>query len=111
MSGTEATGELMDRAALETASADAVEAQIRAKMERDFSPQVLEIVDDSASHAGHGGWRAEGATHFQMRIVSSTFIGMNRVQRQRAVMASLAEELASRVHALSISAETPVDGV
>lgn len=97
----------LDRKDLETAKAEAVAAQIRAKLEAAFAPAELELEDDSHSHAGHGGWRPGGATHYNLRIVSETFRGQSRVQRQRAVMAVLADELAARVHALSISAEAP----
>lgn len=97
----------MDRKALEAADAEAVSAQMREKLVAAFAPTVLELQDDSDSHAGHGGWRAGGATHFNLRIVSAAFEGQSRVARQRAVMRVLADELAARVHALSIIADAP----
>lgn len=98
---------MLDAEELKTAPAEAVAAQMRAKLTAAFAPELIEIEDDSASHAGHGGWREGGATHFNLRIVAAAFAEMSRVARQRAVMATLADELASRVHALSISAEPP----
>ena len=100
---------MLDRDQLMEATAAAVAAQIRAKLEAAFAPATIELEDDSDSHAGHGGWREGGATHFNLRIVSDAFAGKSRVARQRAVMAALADELAGRVHALSISAEPPSD--
>ena len=84
---------------------------MRDKLTRAFRPEVLEVVDDSARHAGHAGAAGgRGETHFNVRIVSAAFAGLSRVGRQRAVNAALAEELAGPVHALSIRAEAPGEG-
>ncbi|MEM6913149.1 MAG: BolA family protein, partial [Pseudomonadota bacterium] len=48
-----------------------------------------------------------GESHFRVRIVSPSFEGQTRVARQRAVNAALKEELAGRVHALSVQALAP----
>ena len=87
---------------------------IREKLTIGLSPERLEIEDDSARHAGHhheGGMdgRPGGESHFNLTIVSATFVGQGRLQRQRAVNALLREELAGPVHALSIRALTPVE--
>lgn len=67
-----------------------------------FAPQTLEIIDESESHRGHGGYRDGGETHFKVIIRAAAFDGMNRVAQQRAVMAALKSELEERVHALSL---------
>lgn len=86
---------------------------IRRKLTDAFSPSVLDVIDDSASHAGHGGaTRADGThgeTHFQVRLVSAAFDGVGRVERQRRVYAVLAEELRGPIHALSLSALSPLE--
>jgi BolA protein len=82
-------------------------SRLRAKLEAALSPVSLDIEDESAKHAGHAGAREGGETHYRIRIVSQSFAGMNRVQRQRAVYAAVAEELAERVHALSLVTLTP----
>ena len=79
-----------------------VKERMTEKLARAFSPVSLEVSDDSHQHAGHGGWREAGETHFSVKIVSAAFAGMSRVQRHRAVNAALAEELAGGVHALAI---------
>ena len=89
-----------------------IAAIIREKLASALSPSVLELEDDSWRHAGHhheGGMDARpgGESHFNLTIVSAAFEGLNRVARQRAVNAVLAEELAGPVHALSIRARTP----
>jgi BolA protein len=80
---------------------------IEAKLFAAFSPTRLEVEDDSARHHGHAGARPGGQSHFNLVIESPRFEGLNRVQRQRAVLAALAEELAGPVHALSIKARAP----
>ena len=82
-------------------------SRLRAKLEAALSPLALDIEDESAKHAGHAGAREGGETHYRIRIVSESFAGLNRVQRQRKVYAALAEELAERVHALSLVTLTP----
>jgi BolA protein len=80
---------------------------IRRKLTDRFAPARLEIEDDSHRHAGHEGARSGGETHFSVTIVSAAFSGQSRVARQRLVYQTLAEELATRVHALSLTTLTP----
>jgi BolA protein len=80
---------------------------IRAKLTGAFAPSTLEIIDDSARHAGHAGARSGGESHFNLVIVSQAFEGLSRVERQRRINRALAEELAGPVHALSIQARAP----
>jgi len=76
---------------------------IQRKLTGRFAPSRLAIVDESHRHAGHAGARPEGETHFAVTIVASAFAGLNRVARQRLVYETLADELATRVHALSLT--------
>ena len=80
---------------------------IRDKLTAAFQPERLEVVDDSARHAGHAGAREGGESHFNVVIVAEAFKGQGRVQRQRAVYTALSEELAGPVHALSVKAFAP----
>lgn len=84
-----------------------VAAAIEAKLREALAPSVLEVIDESAKHAGHAGARPEGETHFRVKIVSDRFAGLSRVARHRAVNDALAAELAGPVHALAISARAP----
>jgi len=81
------------------------EALIRERL-AELRPQVLEIVDDSARHAGHAGARSGGG-HFSLRIVSEAFDGMPPIARHRRVYTLLADLLPDFVHALSLSALAP----
>ena len=82
---------------------------IESKLRQAFSPQVLEVVDESESHRGHAGWRAGGETHFRVHMVAPAMAGKSRIERQRAVNRCLAEELANGVHALTMDLRAPGD--
>ncbi|TXH26197.1 MAG: BolA family transcriptional regulator [Elusimicrobia bacterium] len=71
-----------------------------------LAPQRLELIDDSARHAGHEGARG-GGRHIRLFIVSSAFSGQPPLARHRLVHQALADLLRSRIHALSIRAMTP----
>lgn len=72
-------------------------------------PVSLEVVDESHHHAGHGGWRPEGETHFRVKVVSEVFAGVGRVGRHRIVNDLAAAELKAGLHALAIEARTPAE--
>jgi BolA family transcriptional regulator, general stress-responsive regulator len=80
---------------------------IRRKLTERLAPTRLDVIDESHRHAGHAGARPEGETHFAVTIVASAFAGLNRVSRQRLVYGILADELATRVHALSLTTLAP----
>ncbi len=82
---------------------------MREKLTAAFAPETLEIEDESSKHAGHSGARPGGETHFHVRIVSKTFEGVSRVERQRRVYAALVDELKTRIHALSLTTLTPAE--
>ena len=83
------------------------EIRIRNILSQAFSPLELEVIDDSARHAGHAGAAPGGQTHFNVRIVSEAFRNMSRVEQQRAVNSALAAEFESGLHALSIKVSAP----
>lgn len=76
-------------------------AHIEEKLQAALSPILLEVVDESYQHEGHEGARPGGGTHMAIFVVSSVFEGLSRVERQRRVYAAIAEELGTRVHAIT----------
>lgn len=72
-----------------------------------FSPSQLEIINDSASHAGHAGDDGSGESHFTVVIEAAAFARMTRLARQRAVIAALGDIVGERVHAVAIKASAP----
>lgn len=81
-------------------------AEIRDRLQQRFAPQELDVRDDSALHAGHAGAR-DGRGHFSVRIISSQFAALGRVERHRMVYAALGDLMQGEIHALSIAAYTP----
>lgn len=69
-----------------------------------FSPQHLEIIDDSQQHAGHAS--AGGGGHFTVNIIADAFAGKSLIERHRMVYAAMGELMQSEIHALSITAKT-----
>ena len=84
-----------------------MKATIESKLQQQFAPVELEVIDESEQHRGHGGWREGGETHFRVRMVSASFEGQSRVARQRAVNTCLAHELSTSVHALAMELSSP----
>ncbi len=79
---------------------------IRERLTRELDPVELEIIDESAKHAGHAG-AASGGGHFIVHIVASAFEGKSLIQRHRMVYDAMDELMQSEIHALSIQAKTP----
>ena len=80
-------------------------SRIRELLTAAFEPVDLEILDDSAKHAGHAGAAPGGETHYTVRIASPAFQGLTRVQMQRAIMNVLQPEFDSGLHALALQAK------
>ena len=72
-----------------------------------FAPTMLEIINDSAQHSGHAGDDGSGESHFTVVIEAEAFASMNRLKRQRAVIAALGDIVGERVHAVAIKASAP----
>ena len=79
--------------------------QIRERLAA-LSPVRVEIIDDSALHAGHAGAR-DGGGHFRLTIVASAFAGHATMARHRMVHQALGDLMRGPIHALSIQARTP----
>ena len=77
------------------------------KLREAFSPESLEVQDESHLHEGHAAHRPGGETHFRAYIVSEAFKGKSRFDRFRMFIATLAAELAETVHALALHAKAP----
>ena len=80
-------------------------SRIRDLLTEAFDPIELEITDDSQKHAGHAGAAPGGETHYTVRITSSAFQGLSRVQTQRTIMSVLKPEFDSGLHALALHAK------
>lgn len=80
-------------------------AVIEQRLREGLQPELLEVQDDSARHAGHAGAREGG--HYTVRVVSERFRGLTRVARHRLVYDLMAELMRQGIHALAIDAKAP----
>ena len=81
--------------------------EIRTKLEAALAPKTLDVVDDSESHRGHGGYQEGGESHYNLRIRSEAFAGKSRIARHRLVHSALGPELIGRIHALALDLDVP----
>ncbi len=83
-----------------------VAQEIRSRLSS-LAPLAMELVDESAQHAGHAGARPGGNTHWRLSIISKEFEGKSSVARHRMVYQALGELMQHPIHALNITARTP----
>ena len=83
----------------------AVADEIRTRLEAEFRPTRLDVVDESERHRGHAGYREGGESHFRVTIAAPAFGSMSRIERHRAVHDALGRELVGRIHALALRIE------
>jgi len=72
-----------------------------------LAPLRLELLDESAQHAGHAGAAPGGNTHWKLTLVSAAFTGQSTVARHRMIYQALGELMQDPIHALSINAKAP----
>jgi len=78
---------------------------IEEKLRDALAAAHVEVVDESALHAGHAGARS-GSGHFRALVVSDHFEGKGRLERQCLVYAALSDEMGAQIHALSMTTLT-----
>ena len=77
--------------------------QLEARLAELLSPTRLDVIDETAAHAGHAGADPSGfGTHFRVRIASPLFAGKTPVARHRLVYDALREFIDRGLHALAI---------
>ena len=78
-------------------------ASIEQQLTERLQPTFLQVIDESADHAGHAGANAEGfGTHFRVRIACPAFAGLSRVARHRLVYDASQNFIDQGLHALAI---------
>lgn len=76
---------------------------LEATLRRVLEPSHLEVIDESAAHAGHAGANGLGyGTHFRVRIGGAAFAGCSRVAQHRLVYDALRPYTDAGLHALAI---------
>ncbi len=78
-----------------------VKDDVETRLTAAFSPDRLEVTNESHKHAGHAGDDGSGASHFHILIRSTALAAMPRVARHRAVQKALGD-LNQRIHAIAL---------
>ncbi len=87
---------------------DITAAAIEERLRLTLHPTQVEVLDESAAHAGHAGSNGRGqGTHFRVRIDAPAFVGRTRVARHRLVYDALRDFTDAGLHALAIEISTP----
>lgn len=77
--------------------------QIHQRLSERLQATALEVIDESAQHAGHAGASPSGrGSHIRVRVASPLFTGLGRVQRHRLVYDALQDFIDRGLHALAI---------
>jgi len=80
--------------------------QIKQQLNDASKPDLLEILDNSATHAGHAG-ASSGGGHYHVTIISAVFEGKSLVQRHQLIYQALGDLMKQQIHALGINALSP----
>jgi BolA protein len=72
-----------------------------------LAPLQVELLDESARHAGHAGAAPGGNTHWKLTIVSAAFAGKPTLARHRMIYQALGDLMQNPIHALAIGAHAP----
>lgn len=78
-----------------------LETEIRAALAA-LAPEHLEVINESALHAGHSGDDGSGESHWRIVIRAPQLDGKTRLARHRAIHAALGAGIIGRIHALAI---------
>ena len=81
----------------------ALDADIRDALTQALSPEHLEVINESAQHAGHSGDDGSGESHWRIVIAASALDGQSRLAKHRAVHEALGQPIIDRLHALAIT--------
>jgi len=75
--------------------------RLLALLNAQFPAATLQLVDNSAEHAGHKHGQ-DGETHYILRIRDAGFAGLTRLQMHRKVIAAVQSEIDAGLHSFVI---------
>jgi BolA protein len=79
-----------------------LETEIKDAITSGLTPESLEVINESAMHAGHAGDDGTGESHWKVVIRAHSLDQMSRIARHRAVHSALGPAIIGRIHALTI---------
>lgn len=79
-----------------------LDSEIHRRLEAAFAPTHLEVLNESAMHAGHSGDDGSGESHWRVVIAAPSFADMSRLARHRAIHAAIGKDIIAQIHALAL---------
>lgn len=76
--------------------------EIKNILQKRFTCADIDVIDETMSHKGHAAWKPGISSHFKLKISSSEFDGMSKIQIHKMIHKSLEKQLKTYIHALSI---------
>lgn len=71
------------------------------RLQRKFSPDQLEVINDSNKHVGHVGSK-NGAGHYSIIISAKDFNSKNSIESHREIYHLFKDLIPEKIHALQI---------
>ena len=71
-----------------------------------YDPYFYSVLDVSEQHRGHKNFKENVESHFEIIVVSDSFINIKRIERHRMVNQSLREEFLLDLHSVVIKTYT-----
>jgi len=82
------------------------------RLRETLAPSRMNLTNTSSQHAGHRSAQKHGGAHYELAIVSDSFVGLNLVQREQWVTGLLKDLYDSKkIHALSMTLKTSEEEV
>jgi BolA protein len=78
-----------------------IDEEIKHRLNMALSPSYIELVDESAKHAGHAGARS-GGKHFILKVASPAFRDKSLQEQHRMIYQAMGDLMVQSIHALSI---------
>tara|TARA_B100001027_G_C16209435_1_gene304439 strand:+ start:164 stop:415 length:252 start_codon:yes stop_codon:yes gene_type:complete len=79
-----------------------MELMIYKKLKDFFSPEYLEVINESSLHAGHKSSPNNGNSHFYIKIKANRFTKITMLDSHKLIYSLLNDEMRNQIHALRI---------
>ena len=86
---------------------DSTGEEIKKILKAKLKASHIDIVDDSAKHAGHAQAKQSGGGHFSVTVVANVFTDKPLAARHRMVYEALKDLMDKKIHALALKTLTP----
>jgi BolA protein len=80
--------------------------EIEQILSKSLLPELLDVIDKTPEHHGHGNFTASGETHFKVIIRSKLLDGLNTIEQHRKIYELLNDMFSSGLHSLEIYVKT-----